>query len=146
VQDWPEGNERLRVICAAHLPDEGYQFIQSSSHIDRVILFCGNKVRANNLMRDYSKIRRACFGYNEVIKVVQAWHKETEQSLLFYDLQDVETFNRHNANTRALTDNNITLKEAKEHFKRYCEKFLRKEDLFAFSSLFCEYSQLRLVQ
>ncbi len=98
-----EGKERLRVICAGSLPDEAYELIQRSSKIERALLFCGNKVRANNLMRDYSKIRQACFGYNEVIKAVRVWCKESEQSVLLYDLQEVEAFNRHNANIRALT-------------------------------------------
>lgn len=104
VQEWAmEGKERLRVICAGSLPDEAYELIQRSSKIERALLFCGNKVRANNLMRDYSKIRQACFGYNEVIKAVRVWCKESEQSVLLYDLQEVEAFNRHNANIRALT-------------------------------------------
>lgn len=133
VRDWAEGKEKLRVICAGSLTDDVYELIQRSSKIDRAILFCGNKVRANNLMRDYSKIRRACFGYSEVIKAVRAWRKEAEQSLLFYDLQEVEAFNRHNSNIRALTDSKVSLKEAREHFKKYGEKFLRKDDQYAFS-------------
>lgn len=119
IRDWAEGKEKLRVICAGSLTDDAYELIQRSSKIDRAILFCGNKVRANNLMRDYSKIRKACFGYNEVIKAVRAWRKEAEQSLLFYDLQEVEAFNRHCANILALTDSKVSLKEAREHFKKY---------------------------
>jgi hypothetical protein len=147
VREWAaEGKEKLRVICAGSLPDDAYELIQRSSKIERAILFCGNKVRANNLMRDYSKIRKACFGYIEVIKAVRVWRKETEQSLLFYDLQEVEAFNRHHANIRALTDSKISLREAKEHFKKYCEKFLRKDDQYAFSAINNEYSQLRSSQ
>jgi hypothetical protein len=58
----------------------------------------------------------------------------------------VETFNRHNANIRALTDPNITLKDAKDHFKKYYEKFLRKDELSAFNTINTEYSQLRSSQ
>lgn len=146
VSNWAEGKEKLRVICAGSLKDDAYELIQRSSKIDRAILFCGNKVRANNLMRDYSKIRKACFGYKEVVEAVRAWRKEAEQSLLFYELQEVEAFNRHKANICALTDSKISLKEARDHFKKYCEKFVRKDDQSAFIVINDQYSQLRTAQ
>lgn len=73
VRNWDKTKAKLRVICAASLPDDVYRFIDSNDNIERAILFCGNKVRANNLMRDYAKIKKACFSYGEVIKAVKKW-------------------------------------------------------------------------
>ena len=71
VNNWDMKKNRLRVICAASLPDEGYELFQNSQKIDRIILFCANKIKANKLIRDYPKIKRICYGYGEVIRVVR---------------------------------------------------------------------------
>lgn len=63
VNAWDSKNNRLRVICAASLPDDGYELFQNSQKIDRIILFCANKIKANKLIRDYPKIKRICYGY-----------------------------------------------------------------------------------
>jgi hypothetical protein len=58
-------------------------------------------------------------------------------------LQEVEMFNRHNANIRALTDPTISLKDAKEHFRKYYEKFLKKDEQYEFDGINVEYNKLR---
>jgi len=60
---WDSKKYRLRVICAASLPDDGYKFFQNNQKIDRIILFCANKIKANKLIRDFPKIKRICYGY-----------------------------------------------------------------------------------
>ena len=63
VKNYDNSRSKLRVICAASLPEDVYAFIQNSETIERALLFCGNKIRAGNLMRDYSKIAKACYSY-----------------------------------------------------------------------------------
>ena len=119
VRTWDKSKAKLRVICAASLPDDVYRFIDSNDNIERAILFCGNKVRANNLMRDYAKIKKACFSYSEVIKAVKKWEKEGENSLLFFELQDMERMNKMSFNIRALTDHRICAQQGREHHRKY---------------------------
>lgn len=64
VKSYNTSRSKLRVICAASLPEDVYGFIQNNENIERALLFCGNKIRAANLMRDYSKIAKACYNYN----------------------------------------------------------------------------------
>lgn len=64
ILTWNTPERKLRLICAASLKDEEYQYIQNNDKVDRVLLFCGNKIRAGNLMRDFAKIKKACFNYN----------------------------------------------------------------------------------
>ncbi len=101
VAGW-EGR-RLGLICAASLKDEEFRFLQDNDKVERILLFCGNKTRAGNLMRDFPKVNRACFNYHEVTKAVKAWHQDSLTSLLFFDPQGVDALNRLNANILALT-------------------------------------------
>jgi hypothetical protein len=94
-------------------------------------------------MRDYPKIKQACFTYSEVIKTVRKWEREAETSVLFFEPQEVETVNRFSINVGALTDPSIFFTEANDNWRQYMEKLLKKEHLNKFKSFDKEYVVLR---
>ena len=66
----------VRVICAASLEDREYDAMQQCDKIERIMLFCGNKTRASNLMRSFPKIKIACYkSYTEVLRELRQWSR-----------------------------------------------------------------------
>ena len=50
--------------------------MQQCDKIERIMLFCGNKTRASNLMRSFPKIKIACYkSYTEVLRELKQWSR-----------------------------------------------------------------------
>ncbi len=111
---------RVRVVCAASLPEDTYRYIQQSDKIDRAMLFCNSRVKAEMLMRSYPKIRNACFGSWEVLRVAGLWQKEEETCFFLFEQDSIEHINKFYSNVLSLTDSpNILPIKAKQQFEDY---------------------------
>jgi hypothetical protein len=117
VERWPAHTQRLRVVCAASLPEDTYAFIQQNEKVDRAMLFCNSQIKAGLLIQHYPKIRAACFGSWEVARIVRLWDREELTALLVFEDESIDAINRHYSNVLALTDReNIVPLKAKEQF------------------------------
>jgi hypothetical protein len=85
------------------------------------MLFCNNRVKADSLIRSYSKFKASCFGSWEVVRLIKLWDKEDETSLLVFEVEGIENINRHYSNILAMTDrkNILMVPNAKEQFEVY---------------------------
>jgi hypothetical protein len=67
---------RVRIICSASFPDQVYDSLQNNEAIEKIALFCGNRTKAGILMRNYPRIKEACFGFEEVVRTLKFWERE----------------------------------------------------------------------
>lgn len=74
----------IRIIAASSLTENFYEYIQSNSAIDRAMLFCSKKIKAEQLIKTYRKIKSASYDEKEVIRTVQKWKREETESLYFF--------------------------------------------------------------
>ncbi len=62
--------KRIRIIAASSLTENVYEYIQNNSVIDRAMLFCSKKIKAEQIIKTYPKIKSASYDETEVINTV----------------------------------------------------------------------------
>lgn len=117
---------RVRVLISASFQDQVYDWLQSNESIERIALFCGNKTKAGILMRNFPKIKSACFGFEEVIRAFKIWEREEVRNIYFFEEKDMELLYLTTINWHSLTDIDETITpNIKETFFKFCSDVLK---------------------
>lgn len=64
-------------------------------------------MRANQLIIAYPKIKTACFKYTSVISKVQQWERESDETIIFFNRENITRLNKNTANWLGMTSKEI---------------------------------------